>query len=182
MVTTLNPKYKPPSRDHLTNNLVDAWFNVEKDNLVLELKDVQVAAITADGWTACTRDHYLTVTLHYVIKDHLHQKVLKTQACYESQTGLVVAEEMEAILKEFGLDRKRIAAVTVDNASNMDVAVKRMNVLKLGCFAHTLNLGGQKAIGLTSVSNWLAKIRSVIVWLRKTSMAKVVLKEKQPIL
>ncbi|KAM3843276.1 activating transcription factor 7-interacting protein 1-like [Diretmus argenteus] len=58
------------------------------------------------------------------------QAVLKTQAVYEAQTGPVVAEEIEAILKEFSIDLKDIVGVTVDNASDMDVAVKRLKILK----------------------------------------------------
>ncbi len=100
--------------------------------VVSELKHIKKAAITCDGWTSITRDHYLTVTLHYVYEDRLHQKVLKTQAVYEAQTGPVVAEEIEAILKEFSIDLKGIVGVTVDNAYNMDVAVRRLKILKLG--------------------------------------------------
>ncbi|XP_078031550.1 zinc finger BED domain-containing protein 4-like, partial [Epinephelus lanceolatus] len=182
MTQTLNPKYTPPSRDKISNTLIPAWYAVEKNNVVSELKHIKKAAITCDGWTSITRDHYLTVTLHYVYEDRLHQKVLKTQAVYEAQTGPVVADEIEVILKEFSIDLKDNVGVTVDNAYNMDAAVRRLKILKLGCFAHTLNLGAQKAYSVLSVSKWAAKIRTIIVWMRKSSMAKVVLKEKQQLL
>jgi hypothetical protein len=43
---------------------------------------------------------------------------------YKSQTGKVVAEEISDILKEFEMESSKIVAVTVDNAGNMDVAIK----------------------------------------------------------
>jgi hypothetical protein len=47
--------------------------------------------------------------------------------------------------------------VTVDNAGNMDVAIK------IGCFAHTLNLAVKKIDNITSIDKWAARIRAVAV-------------------
>lgn len=58
MLKALNPKYAPPSRDQLTNTLIDAWYSVEKDNVLSELKHVRKAAITSDGWTSITRGSF----------------------------------------------------------------------------------------------------------------------------
>ncbi|CAM4643135.1 unnamed protein product [Leuciscus chuanchicus] len=109
------------------------------------------------------------------------EKVLQTRAkLCKAQTGTTVAEEIEGILEEFGVKEKVVAA-TVDNAANMDVAVKTLNI-KFPCFAHTLNLGAQKLYNCNTVSNWAARIRSVIVWMKRSHMAIVVLKEKQQLL
>ena len=181
MTKILNPKYNPPNRDILTNNLVPAWYAVEKGNLISELKHVSKAAITADGWTSFSQDHYLTVTLHYVRNGQVQEKVLKTKAVYQAQTGTAVAEEIDEILEEYGV-RQKVVAATVDNAANMDVAVKKLQIVKFPCFAHTLNIGAQKLYNCTAISNWAARIRSVIVWMKRSHMAKVVLKEKQELL
>lgn len=50
--------------------------------------------------------------------------MLQTKHVYTSQTGLV-AEEIGDILTDFGISDK-VVALTVDNASNMDVAIKRL--------------------------------------------------------
>ncbi|CAI5676760.1 unnamed protein product [Oreochromis niloticus] len=110
-----------------------------------------------------------------------HEKVLKTKPVYQAQTGTAVAEETDEILEEYGIKDKVVAA-TVDNATNMDVAVKKLQILKFPCFAHTLNLGAQKLYNCPAISNWAARIRSVIVWMKRSHMAKVVLKEKQELL
>lgn len=181
MSAALNPKYRPPSRAYLSNTLIPAWYNVVKTKLITKLTEVDKVAITCDGWTSIAQDHYLTVTVHYIAEGKIHQNVLSTEAVYESQTGQVVAKEINSILEQFDLEGKVIAA-TVDNASNMDVALKNLEFLKVGCFAHTLNLAAQKVYDITAVSNLCTRIRTVVVWLKRSSLSKTVLKEKQILL
>lgn len=174
---TLNPKYTPPSRDYLSNTLIPSWYKVEKSNIITELSEVRAVALTCDGWSSITQDHYLTITAHYIEEGKMQQKVLKTKAVYKAQTGCVVAEEISDVLSEFGISDK-----IVDNAANMDVAIKRLRFVKLCCFAHTLNLAAQSLYSLNSVSQWVAKVRTIVVWMKRCSMAKVVLGEKQQLL
>lgn len=57
----------------------------------------------------------------------------------------------------------RVEVITVDNASYMTVAVEVSGAnLKLGCFAHTLNLASNKALGMSSLDKLLDKVRSVV--------------------
>lgn len=180
MIHSINPKYTPPTRDYLANQLIPIWYKIEKCNLISELADVHSVALTCDSWTSIAQDHYLTVTAHYLVEGKMKQKVLQTKAVYTAQTGHAVAEEIGDILEEYGIFDKVVAA-TVDNAANMDIAIKRLQFVKLGCFAHTLNLAAQ-SLSMTAVTQWTAKIRTIIVWMKRSSMAKVVLREKQDLL
>ncbi|XDV29215.1 hypothetical protein PO909_032358 [Leuciscus waleckii] len=181
MINSINPKYTPPTRDYLANQLIPTWYKIEKSNVISELADVHSVALTCDSWTSIAQDHYLTVTAHYLVEGKMKQKVLQTKAVYTAQTGHAVAEEIGDILKEYCIFDKVVAA-TVDNAANMDIAIKRLQFVKLGCFAHTLNLAAQSLYSLTAVTQWTAKIRTIIVWMKRSSMAKVVLREKQDLL
>lgn len=51
--------------------------------------------------------------------------------------------------------------------------------LKLGCFAHTLNLASNKALGIPSLDKILGKVRSVVTYFHKSNIATEILKEKQ---
>lgn len=93
----------------------------------------------------------------------------------------MLAEEIGGILDEFGV-KSRVAVITVDHASNMNVEVHNLHLIKVGCFAHTLNLGAQSVYTVTSVAKWTSKIRDVIEWMKRSTMAKIVLREKQQIL
>ena len=66
LVKTLNPKYTPPSRDYLSNTLIPLWYKVEKSNIMTELSEVSSVALTCDGWSSITLDHYLTITARYI--------------------------------------------------------------------------------------------------------------------
>lgn len=181
MRTALNHRYQPPSRHDMSNTYIPAWYSVIKHNVIQELAQVSKIAITCDGWTSVAQDHYRKVTVHYIYKARIQQKVLSTEAVYESQTGPVVAQDIHSILEEFKLTGKVIAA-TVDNAYNMDVALRNVKFFKVGCFAHTLNLAAQKVYGIQAVTRWCAKIRAVVVWLKLSTMSKKVLREKQRLL
>lgn len=181
MISTLNPQYQSPSRDMLSNTLIPAWYAVEKGNLKRKLQVVADVAVTADGWTSVAQDHYLTISVHYVKEGSMMENVLHTRAVYTSQTGEVIAEEIGEILDEFEIKHK-VVAIIVDNAANMDVAVKKMSIIKIGCFAHTLNTAAQKLYNVPSISRWAGRIRAMVVWLKRSSLAKPVLKEKQKLL
>jgi len=75
----------------------------------------------------------------------MNQEVLKTKAVYKAQIEVVVAEEIEDLLDEFGIRSK--------DASNMNVAVQKLDLIKIGCFAHTLNLGAQSMYQLPQWQN-----------------------------
>ncbi|KAI7806319.1 putative zinc finger BED domain-containing protein 1-like [Triplophysa rosa] len=159
MTRALNPKYTPPSRDTLSNVLIPAWYKVEKANLIMELTTVGKVALTSDSWKSLSQDHYLTVTAHYILEGETRQKVLTTKAVYEAQTGPIVAEEISEVLQEFDIMDK-IVAVTIHKA-------------RLLCpYTHSV----------ASVANWTAKIRNIVVWMKRSSMAKTVLREKQQVL
>lgn len=181
MTKVLNPKYHCPSRDLLSNTLIPAWYSIEKNNLIQELQNVSEVALTADGWTSVAQDHYITVSVHFIIACELKEKNLHTKAVYTSQTGEVIAKEIGDIVEDFSIKNK-VVAVTVDNAANMDVAIRKMNVQKIGCFAHTLNLSAQKIYTIPGVMKWASRIRAIIVWLKRSTLAKPVLKEKQQLL
>lgn len=77
---------------------------------------------------------------------------------------------------------KVVVAITMDNAAHMDVAVKKMSIRKIGCFAHTLNIAAQKLYSIPSVSKWAGRMRAMVVRLKRSSLAKSVLREKQRLL
>lgn len=60
--------------------------------------------------------------------------------------------------------------------------MKKMNVRKIACFAHTLNIAAQKLYTVPSVSKWAGRIRAMVVWLKRSSLTKPVLREKQKLL
>ena len=79
-------------------------------------------------------------------------------------------------MDDFGVKSK--VAITVDKTANMDVAEKRMQIMKMGCSAHNPN-AAQKLYNMKTAASWSGRIQAVIVWLRKASLVKPFLKEKK---
>ena len=75
--------------------------------------------------------------------------------------------------------QNKVNVMTVDNASNMTVALEVAGAQKLGCLAHTLNLASNKAMSIQSLQKVLAKVRSIVTFFHKSNIATEMLKEKQ---
>ncbi|XP_028429117.1 uncharacterized protein LOC114552482 isoform X2 [Perca flavescens] len=181
MTKMLNPKYRLPSREQLINTLMPSWFSVEKKRVIRELRQVSEAAVTCDWWTSFSHDLYLTVTLHFITKGQMKQKVLRTKPVYDAQTDTVVSEQLGGVLEEFGV-RDKVVAVTVDNTFGMDIAITKRQFRKLRCFARILGHAAQKVYTSNTVTRWASKIRAVVVWIKRSSTAQTVLREKQQLL
>ncbi|XP_042342939.1 uncharacterized protein LOC121943484 [Plectropomus leopardus] len=181
MTKMLNPKYQLPSRDQLINTLMPSWYSAEKKRIIKELLQVSQAAVTCDWWTSSVHDHYLTVTLHFIVKGQMKHKVLRTKPVYDAQTDTAVAEQICKILEEFGV-RDKVVVVTLDNSSSMDIAIKKSQLRKLRCFAQVLNVAAQKVYTSIAVTRWASRIRAVVVWIQRSSTAQKILQEKQQLL
>lgn len=172
----LNPKYRPPSRDQLMKTLIPAWYSEERKQAVMEVLGVTEAALTCDWWTNSAHDHYLTVNLHFITKGQMMHKVLCTKPVYDTSTA--DAGLLDRILEEFSV-RDKVLAVTAENESSVDILIGSLQIRTLKCFASILSLAAQKAFTCRGVIEWASKIRGVAVWIRTSSSAQHILREKQ---
>ncbi|XP_072309606.1 E3 SUMO-protein ligase ZBED1-like [Eucyclogobius newberryi] len=174
-----NQVYQFPGRDEVSERIIPQMYEVALLKLKDELKNVEYAALTGDGWTSRAADHYMTLTVHYLKDWTMQVRVLQTLKAKVSQTGNNIAAEIKECLTEFSLEAK-VDVMTTDNARAMVNATKAAGIkLSLNCFAHTLNLSTQKVMHVPTVSSMLAIMRPPITYFRNSYLAKVVLKEKQ---
>ena len=88
---------------------------------------------------------------------------------------------MREAVREWNLPQN--PPVVTHNASNMTVAAEELGTcLHVGFLAHTLNLACGKALQITSVSHLLARMRQVVGYFHRSSVATAILKEKQKLL
>lgn len=122
----------------LSNTLIAAWYAIERERVHAELEETEeYVALICDGWTSAAQDHYITVTVHFAKGGQLLERVLHTKAVCEAQTGEFVAEEICHIMAEYNIQGK-VAPLTVDNAANMGVAARRLQMLKINkCFQNS---------------------------------------------
>jgi len=86
-------------------------------------------------------------------------------SCYEFSDNHT---SIKSILEDWDLEGKIIFAVS-DYASNIQLALTKLELKHFGCFAHTLNLIVQAALRLQS--ELLDKVKTVVTYFRNSTYA-----------
>ncbi|CAM4681755.1 unnamed protein product [Leuciscus chuanchicus] len=181
MLNVLEPRYCIPSRKRMSEEIIPRLYNEVKQNITLSLQSADRVALTCDGWTSRHQDTYVTITCHYLDNWVLISNVLQTRAMQDSHTGANICALLSDALEEWGLTEKDPIIVT-DNATNMIRAVEMMELLHIGCFAHTINLASQAALKLPAISRLLGRVRRIVTFFHRSANANKVFKEKQMLL
>ncbi|XP_062576895.1 E3 SUMO-protein ligase ZBED1-like [Saccostrea cucullata] len=183
LVKLLEPKYKLPSRQYFSETLLPSMYSAGKEKVAAKLGDAQFVALTTDGWTSRATQSYVTITTQFIDSDwNMQSFVLQTRIMEENHTGVNIAQVLLNAVAEWNLTSKAPALVS-DNAANMVVAAKESKLSPfVRCFAHTLNLAAQRGLKVKQVSVLLAKIRRIVVFFHKSSVAATTLVRNQKLL
>lgn len=74
-------------------------------------------------------------------------------------------------------------AMTTDNAINMVNACRDAEIyIHIGCFAHTLNLCTQRGLKVNQMDRLCGRVRHVVSFFHRSSVATDILKQKQALL
>ncbi|CAI5953104.1 unnamed protein product [Closterium sp. NIES-64] len=137
-------------------------------------------SLTFDIWTGENNVAFMGVTAHYVTSDfQLKQAVIDFRELKGSHTGDLIADELEEVLREWGLE-KMLFAVTCDNAENNSRAMRLLAGVPdarpgsrprhppllsrwrhFSCMAHVVNLAVQAALKVDEVAEPLKRLRDV---------------------
>ena len=110
---------------------------------------------------------------------HPEIKCWLTKEFPEDYTGANFAEELEAILDEWKLDKHGLCAVTTDNCSNIVCATRILDGIRMPCFSHTLQLAIEEVVKIPVVSKALARCRCLVSLFNHSAKSTYMLKQKQ---
>ena len=180
---TLEPKYTIPSRQFFSDTCIPKLYNDAKDNVKRELMEAKRVALTTDSWTSCTTEVYVTVTSHHIDADwQMKNFVLQTRVLNDSHTGANLAAVLREACEEWNI-RDRNPALVTDNASNMTVAGAEAKMTPhIKCFGHTINLATQRGLKCVGATRLLGRVRRIVTFFHRSTVATAVLKEKQKLL
>lgn len=182
LIKVLEPNFVMPQRKHLSTKLIPTMYESLKEAIRAKIISAERVAITCDTWTSVSTQSYLTVTCHYIDAEWcLVSHVLETTEVLTSHTAANLADMLSRTIEEWGLSSKTPAVVT-DNAANMVRAVEILQLMHVGCFAHTLNLASQAGLKVPAVSRLLARVRRVATFFHRSTTATKILKDKQKML
>ena len=86
---------------------------------------------------------------------------LDTAALYKDHTGQNIADAKSDIFDNWNLGMKKLVATTIDNASNMIAAFSLLDLLRLSCFGHNLDLAINKGLDYAHVQLALVHCHSL---------------------
>ena len=69
LLNVLEPRYIPPSRPYIADNILPKLFNQVKSQVSEEVKKVDSIALTTDSWTSRATQSYTTITAHFIDSD-----------------------------------------------------------------------------------------------------------------
>lgn len=177
---TLRPAYNPPHRRLLAGQLLENEHEkMEKRNSELVKKMDKQVTLLVDGWENSSANQHYVVTMLATSND---QKVFLEAFNFSSirETGVNLTD---ALRQSIHLAKERydaeIYAVLSDNANNMlnmGAAAQLMNLLYSTCNSHTGNLLAGDIIKTPKWKNVLAKVTSVQLEFRKTSLSDRLIK------
>ena len=131
---------------------------------------------TTDMWTSRSGDTYLSLTCHFITTDY--------KMCYQNlQTcqfpGIHNFSHIvePAAAKEWC--NKQVVAFTTDSGSNIVKALEEMNVLRLSCVGHTLNLAIQKALKVHQVVTAIGRCQKLVAHFHRSHIDHEELQKKQ---
>ena len=150
-------RYIVPFRTTITRNLNELYTS-EKRRIRGIVASAEFVSCTTDMWSSCCGDDFISLTCHFITSDFkmcFHN--LQTHLLPGTYNHTTISQALITAANDWciSLD-KQIVAFTTDSGSNVVKALESMNVLRLACAGHTLNLAVQKALQIPPISTPLA--------------------------
>ena len=105
--------------------------------------------------------------------------LLETAKSTEDHTASGLAAAMKVALERWELKPECLSVAVTDNAKNISLAIEQLNKLHVGCFAHTLQLGVQKAMELPEMAKALGRAKRLGSHFNHSCKLSNILQKKQ---
>jgi hypothetical protein len=120
-----NPRFTSESRQTTTRDL-EKYFLGRRSDLIELFKSVSSVCLTSDIWSGNAKEDYLSVVVHYVSASwELEKRVIGLRLIDCSHNGVNIAERVDSVVTEFGLNDK-VFSITLDNASSNASAMSKL--------------------------------------------------------
>ena len=148
-----------------------------------QLKQMKHYAMTTDLWTSGACDPYITLTIHYIDGEwSLKSKCLDTVALFADHTGDNIADCVTDILSNWELEIKNVVAATTDSGSKVISAFRTLDLLRISCFGHNLDLAVKKGLNSSMIQRALSRCHTIVNVFHRSWKKTRDLKEKQQLL
>ena len=149
--TLINPQFKCWSGNTVKRDIMKK-FQTERENLKQYFTNFEgKICLTSDIWTSLMHRGFLCITAHYIDSEWmLNKRIISFKTINTLHNGKNIATLINDEIIDLGI-RDKIFTITLDNASNNDVAIQRLKrfwqikddhakLFHVRCCAHILNL------------------------------------------
>jgi len=136
--------------------------NKEAFSQFLQSVKLRHFSLTLDFWSNdVSKDHYITVTIHFIHESNLHWICLCTRLFNEPKTSAAILLFLQSLLAEYDINTSECSIVYVtDNASNLIKTLQ--NDLHLRCACHCINLAVVKAFDVDAVQRLIQCSKKIV--------------------
>ena len=183
MIHKLNPRYELPSRKYFSTQAIPTLYTEVRDDIFSVLQNATHYTMTTDLWTSRATEPYITVTIHYVNSEwDLKSVCLDTVALFEDHTAQNIAHSITDILGNLEIDIGKFVAATTNSAANMIAAFRLLELVRISCFGHNLDLAVKKSLTDSKVQRALSRCHSLVNLFSRSWKKSRDLREKQELL
>ena len=171
----VEPGYSMPSHPHVTNNL-KRKFDVVLEKVKDLLADVDAVSFTTDIWTSHATQGYMSLTAHFLRDWSMVSLCLGTVSFPERHTADNIVDKFAELTAEFNIQPSAQGALVHDQASNTEVAGRRLevdlpNFSSVTCAAHRLQNTIKRGLETATVSKLLASARHCVSHFKRSVVA-----------
>lgn len=137
----IDPKSLPDPRSISETGLSDVYeYSVKEVKKALQ-EAPKTISLTLDCWTDnCMKRSFINHVVHFLDTNFTMKTfTLKTEIFPHPHTGLKIGNNILSTLKEFGLNDRKVIAVS-DNGANVVAGIRNAKIHRLPCSAHNLHL------------------------------------------
>ena len=180
LLKVAEPRYAVPCRSTILRNLSDL-YTTEKRRIRGIVASADYLCCTTDMWSSRTGDGYISLTCHFInpeFKMCCHNLVTHHfPGVHDFNT---ISQALKTAADEWCINlAEQVVAFTTDSSSNIVKALDHMNILRLACAGHTLNLAVQKALQIHELSTPIARCRKLVTHFHKSRVDGDEFKKKQ---
>ena len=157
----IRPKFQLPSRDQLSNHLLDKSFDRISKLAIAHVDQSEFVSIVLDGWTNVRKDAIINIVA--MTPTPVFVKSVDTKG--ETKDANYMYQLLVQVIEDIGANR--ITGLVSDNENKMIALAnlikdKYKHVIFNGCVAHKLNNLVKKICQLPTVAEMIANVELIV--------------------
>ncbi|CAK1589834.1 unnamed protein product [Parnassius mnemosyne] len=176
------PRYHLRGRQYFTNLLCTDIYNKIKLKVLGLLKQFKKLSFTTDVWSEPSSNvSLLSLTAHGITNKYERVSIiLKCEQLEGRHTGEIIANNLNNILKDWGLSTESVHCILRDRGSNMIKAMNMANFTDANCTIHQLQLCVRSTMEIEEfLSSVITKCKKIATHFNHSLIAQNELKQIQ---